>query len=110
MAPKPDDNTMEACPRVASSGSDLPSAALATFEIRFEFGAGKRRRIQDPSTIPPLATARFGREAGLMLGATTTFHQSNRRSKGLPARHASASAAEGEGRFGNLSSYASMAL
>jgi hypothetical protein len=56
------------------------------------------------------AAARFGKEAGLMRGATTTFHQSNRRSKGLPARHARASSAEGEGRCGNLSSYASMAL
>ena len=60
--------------------------------------------------ILSLATGRFGWEAGLMRGATTTFHQSNRRSKGLPARHARASAAEGEGLFGNLSSYESMAL
>ena len=110
MAPKLDDNTMEPCPRASSSGDDFPSAASAIFEFRFGFGAGKRRRIQGPSMILPLTAARFGREAGVMRGATTTFHQSNRRSKGLPARHARASSAEGEGRCGNRFSYASMAL
>jgi hypothetical protein len=60
--------------------------------------------------ILPLAPARFGKEAGLTRGATTTFHHNNRRSKGLPARHARASSAEGEGRCGNRFSYASMAL
>ena len=56
------------------------------------------------------AAAGFGREAGDIRGATTTFHQSNRRSNAPPARHARASSAEGEGRCGNLFSYASMAL
>jgi len=57
-----------------------------------------------------LTAARLGKEAGRRRGITTTFHQIDRRSKELPARHARASSAEGEGRRGNLFSYASIAL
>ena len=44
-----------------------------------------------------------------MRGITTTCHQINRRSQGVPTRHANASAAVGEGLFWNLRSYLSMA-
>jgi hypothetical protein len=57
-----------------------------------------------------LIVARLGKKTGLMRGITTTCHQSNRRSQGVPARHARASSAEGEGLCGNLFSYASIAV
>jgi hypothetical protein len=52
----------------------------------------------------------LGRRTGFLRGVTTTCHQMTRRSQGLPACHAKASAAVGEGLWGNLFSYASIAL
>jgi hypothetical protein len=57
---------------------------------------------------PHLTGARLGNQAGFTRGITTTCHQIKRRSHGVPARHANASAAVGEGLFGNLSSYLSI--